>query len=40
VLVPRLEDAGYKVEYHEFAGRHRVDPELLRRASKWLAATR
>jgi len=40
VLVPRLKEAGYRVDYHEFRGRHGVNPELLRQAAAWLASKR
>ena len=40
VLVPRLKEAGYRVDYHEFRGRHGVNPELLRQAAAWLGSKR
>jgi predicted esterase len=34
-IVPRLEDAGYGVRYHEFDGEHTVPPEIAREALDW-----
>jgi len=34
-IVPRLESAGYDVEYHEFDGGHGVTTELLAQAVTW-----
>jgi predicted esterase len=35
-LVPQLRRAGYDVVYHEFPGGHRVPPEVVEQALKWL----
>lgn len=35
-LVPRLEDAGYEVTYHEFNGPHTVPHEIVAEAITWL----
>jgi phospholipase/carboxylesterase len=37
-LVPTLEDAGYDVTYHEFAGGHTVPPGIAAEAVRWLGA--
>jgi phospholipase/carboxylesterase len=37
-LVPRLERAGYDVEYVEFEGPHTVPPEIARQALEWFRA--
>jgi predicted esterase len=37
-IVPRLESAGYDVEYHEFDGGHGVTPDLLAQAVIWASA--
>jgi phospholipase/carboxylesterase len=37
-IVPRLKNAGYDVEYHEFDGGHGVTPDLLSQAVTWAAA--
>ena len=34
-LVPKLEDAGYGVRYHEFDGPHTVPPDVAREALDW-----
>ena len=34
-LVPKLEDAGYDVRYHEFDGPHTVPPDIAREALDW-----
>lgn len=34
-IVPRLQDAGYDVRYHEFSGEHTVPPEIAREALHW-----
>lgn len=36
VIVPRLREAGYAVEYKEFAGGHMVPPEIAAEAAAWL----
>ena len=38
VLVPRLKQAGYDVDYHEFAGGHTMPPEIVRAAETWFIA--
>jgi predicted esterase len=35
-LVPRLEDSGYDVTYHEFDGPHTVPPEIVTESIAWL----
>lgn len=35
-IVPRLQRAGYTVEYHEFDGKHETPPEITRPAFEWL----
>lgn len=35
-LVPRLQQAGYAVEYHEFNGGHTVPAELAMAAARWI----
>jgi phospholipase/carboxylesterase len=35
-LVPRLEDSGYDVTYHEFDGPHTVPPEIITESIAWL----
>jgi len=35
-IVPTLQRAGYRVEYHEFDGRHETPPEITRPAFEWL----
>lgn len=37
-IVPRLQEQGYAVEYHEFDGRHAVPDSLARRAFTLLVA--
>ena len=39
-LVPRLRQAGYQVEYREFAGGHAVPPSILSDATAWFLAGR
>jgi phospholipase/carboxylesterase len=39
-LVPRLERAGYSVDYREFAGPHTVPPEIARTAVDWFLKAR
>jgi phospholipase/carboxylesterase len=34
-IVPKLQDAGYGVRYHEFSGEHTVPPEIAREALDW-----
>lgn len=34
-IVPRLQDAGYDVRYHEFSGEHTVPPDVAREALDW-----
>jgi phospholipase/carboxylesterase len=34
-LVPRLEQAGYKVKFQEFDGPHAMPPEIARQAIEW-----
>lgn len=34
-IVPRLERAGYEVEYHEFDAGHRIPPDIAKRAMQW-----
>ena len=36
-LVPRLQRAGYAVDYHEFAGGHTVPAEVAMAAARWIA---
>jgi phospholipase/carboxylesterase len=36
-IVPRLKDAGYNVEYHEFDGPHAIPLGLLKDAAIWMA---
>jgi phospholipase/carboxylesterase len=38
VIVPKLQAAGYDVEYHEFSGGHGVTPDLLAQAVTWASA--
>ena len=38
-IVPMLQRAGYRVEYHEFDGKHETPPEITRPAFEWLIAT-
>lgn len=37
VIVPRLQTAGYDVEYHEFDGGHAIPEPIVERALAWLA---
>ena len=39
VIVPALRNAGYDVEYHEFAGGHAVPSDLLPQAVTWASAS-
>ena len=34
-IVPKLQDAGYDVRYHEFSGEHTVPPDVAREALDW-----
>ena len=34
-IVPRLQETGYDVRYHEFSGEHTVPPEIAREALDW-----
>jgi predicted esterase len=38
-IVPRLEQAGYEVKYHEFDGGHAVPPEIAEEAVRWFVGT-
>jgi len=38
IIVPALRNAGYDVEYHEFAGGHAVPSDLLPQAVAWASA--
>jgi phospholipase/carboxylesterase len=38
-IVPRLEQAGYEVSYHEFDGGHTVPPEIAEEAVRWFVGT-
>ena len=33
--MPRLKQAGYPLDYHEFAGGHIVPPEIASHAVEW-----
>ena len=35
-IVPMLQRAGYRVDYHEFDGKHESPPEITRPAFQWL----
>jgi phospholipase/carboxylesterase len=35
-IVPMLQRAGYRVDYHEFDGKHETPPEITRPAFAWL----
>lgn len=38
-VVPRVEQAGYKVRYREFEGGHNVPPRIAREALDWFTST-
>jgi phospholipase/carboxylesterase len=38
IIVPRLQAAGYDVQYHEFDGPHAIPMALLKDATAWMAA--
>jgi phospholipase/carboxylesterase len=35
-IVPVLKGAGYRVEYHEFEGKHETPPDVVRPGFEWL----
>lgn len=40
VIVPRLQKAGYQVNFRQFDGRHEIPPNIARAGMQWAAATR